>query len=133
MTDFDLTACPCGQCPKAALPLVPAIADALRDLRASFPHQLRVTSGWRCRSYNKTVGGAPASRHLTGDAVDLITTNPLRLRPLADLARNHPSIHCVILYDDHVHIDCRSSATYYADKRKNPNSPWPSPNQAPSS
>ena len=33
--------------------------------------QRTVNSGWRPESLNKAVGGAPASKHLTGHAIDL--------------------------------------------------------------
>jgi uncharacterized protein YcbK (DUF882 family) len=56
----------------------PEILDRLRSLavsleiiRAEINRPLMVISGHRCAERNARVGGAPASRHLMGDAVDL--------------------------------------------------------------
>lgn len=48
------------------------LLTSLETLRADlggFP--LRIVSGFRCPKRNRAVGGAPASRHLKGDAVDI--------------------------------------------------------------
>lgn len=45
--------------------------DALESLRVAFGKALFVTSGYRCQVHNKACGGALASRHLSGQAVDI--------------------------------------------------------------
>lgn len=48
--------------------------------RAFVGRPLVVVSGYRCEVHNRAIGGAPRSRHLAGDAVDL---KPGYLRPPA--------------------------------------------------
>lgn len=45
--------------------------DALRNLVGA---RFRVNSGLRTEKHNKSVGGAPSSAHLTGEAVDISTS-----------------------------------------------------------
>ena len=56
--------------------VVPGIShDLLRvleQLRATNDRPLRVVSGYRCPTHNAAVGGAKGSRHLHGDAADLL-------------------------------------------------------------
>ncbi|MPZ97421.1 MAG: peptidase M15 [Propionibacteriales bacterium] len=78
---------------------------------------IRVTSGFRSHACNDAVGGAPSSRHLYGDAVDL-GSGPHSLCTLARQARNHgfrgilgpgyPG------HSDHTHVDHRSSRFWSA-------------------
>lgn len=44
---------------------------ALEHLRGEVGRPLRIISGYRSPSTNAAVGGAPRSRHLAGDAVDI--------------------------------------------------------------
>jgi zinc D-Ala-D-Ala carboxypeptidase len=73
---------------------------------------IRVTSGFRSYACNDAVGGAPSSRHLYGDAVDM-GSGPHSLCTLAKQARNHgfrgilgPGFPG---HNDHTHVDHRSS------------------------
>ncbi|SFB30813.1 zinc D-Ala-D-Ala carboxypeptidase [Amycolatopsis marina] len=75
-------------------------------------HPIRVTSGFRSYACNNAVGGAPNSRHLYGDGVDL-GSGPHSLCTLAKQARNHgfrgilgPGFPG---HNDHTHVDHRSS------------------------
>lgn len=78
---------------------------------------IRVTSGFRSYACNEAVGGAPSSRHLYGDAVDL-GSGPHSLCTLARQARNHGF--SGILgpgypgHSDHTHVDHRSSRFWSA-------------------
>lgn len=44
----------------------------LEDLRRLIGRPLRIVSGHRCSWWNRRVGGASSSRHLKGQAVDLV-------------------------------------------------------------
>lgn len=76
---------------------------------------IRVTSGFRSYSCNSAVGGAPNSRHLYGDAVDL-GSGPHSLCTLARGARNY-GFHGILGpgypgHNDHIHVssgDIRSA------------------------
>ena len=59
--------CPC--CGRGAVAL--ALVLALEDLRSLYGRPVRITSGWRCQTHNREVGGHPQSRHLIGCAVDV--------------------------------------------------------------
>lgn len=46
------------------------LMTALTVIRVHFNKPITITSGYRCQAYNKRVGGASKSQHLTGNAVD---------------------------------------------------------------
>lgn len=56
----------CGQ-----VRLRDGLVARLELTRAEVGRPLVVVSGYRCAVHNRAVGGAPGSRHLAGDAVDL--------------------------------------------------------------
>ena len=55
------------------------LLDCLDVLRSRFNRPLRVLSAFRSPYHNAKVGGAPMSRHLIGDAVDLSIVNEDKL------------------------------------------------------
>ena len=89
--------------------------EAMRHALGDRP--LIVTSAFRSRSCNAAVGGASNSRHLYGDAADLVSSY-YSLCTLARQARNHgfrgilgpgyPG------HNDHTHVDHRSSGFWSA-------------------
>ncbi len=99
-----------------------------------------ITSGWRAVDYNRRVGGAPASRHLTGRACDAVfrrvspvdsrrlTLSPKRVfRCVRRLQRMRSTdLWGVGLYRGWVHLDTDGSEgrprvwrTRWSEKRKN--------------
>jgi uncharacterized protein YcbK (DUF882 family) len=50
------------------------LAQALQVIRDKIGKPMQITSGYRTRSHNKAVGGAPNSLHLTGEAADIVVT-----------------------------------------------------------
>ena len=54
--------------------LVPSFMDRIQALRDMLARPLVVTSGYRSPAHNTAVGGAPASMHLQGRAVDVRVT-----------------------------------------------------------
>jgi uncharacterized protein YcbK (DUF882 family) len=48
-----------------------ALVDVLERIRELRPGPLVVVSGHRCCAHNAMIGGAPASRHIAGDAADI--------------------------------------------------------------
>lgn len=64
--------CRCGcTVPARVLARLRRLAQALEVIRAEVGAPVMVISGYRCRARNKAVGGAAASRHIEGDAVDI--------------------------------------------------------------
>ena len=49
----------------------PKMVAALDAVRAALGRPIRIVSGYRDPAYNARVGGAPRSRHMSGDAVDI--------------------------------------------------------------
>ena len=101
-----------------------ARANALRTMwklealrRALGDHPLTVTSGFRSHACNSAVGGASNSRHLYGDAADVVSGS-VSLCRIVQEARNHgfgglfgpgyPD------HDDHIHTDGRSGFAWDA-------------------
>lgn len=64
--------CP-GKVPN--LRLNDALLDTLNRLREQFGKPIVVTSGFRCKKHNATIGGAVASQHLLGTAADIRPTS----------------------------------------------------------
>ena len=53
--------------------LIQLVEHVLQPLRDLYGKPITVNSGYRCESLNKRVGGARASQHMTGQAVDITT------------------------------------------------------------
>jgi uncharacterized protein YcbK (DUF882 family) len=72
--------CHCGR-PECDAPkeLDSILAERLDALRESLGRPLLLTSGIRCAFWNAHEGGAPDSKHLSGQAVDIACTDD-RLR-----------------------------------------------------
>lgn len=66
-------ACQCGcRTPEEVSDRLDALAASLAQLELFAGRQLRVLSGYRCPAHNAREGGAPRSRHLVGDAADVL-------------------------------------------------------------
>jgi len=80
--------------------------EKLRRLAGGGP--VTVTSGTRCEAHNEDVGGVPGSKHLTGEAADIIV-DVLRPSEVAVLcsdvvAFSHGGIG---IYNTFLHVDVR--------------------------
>lgn len=67
--DFDCR-CGCG-----LNNMKPVFLWKLQQCRTEANVPFIVTSGSRCKTYNKSVGGKLSSEHLTGEAVDIVVQN----------------------------------------------------------
>lgn len=64
----------------------PAMVERLQVLRQALGKPIKVTSGYRCPTHNKNVGGATQSRHMQGQAADITVDgmSPLQVSQAAD-------------------------------------------------
>jgi len=80
------------------------IAD---DAREFVNEPITPSSGCRCVSHNRSVGGAKNSQHVQARAIDLPVSNPKALYDY--LCDKYPNKHGFGLYDSFVHIDSRTN------------------------
>jgi len=59
----------CGRLAPGGVP--PLLVQILEQVRAHFGRPVRITSGYRCPTHNRNVGGASRSQHLRGTAADI--------------------------------------------------------------
>lgn len=52
----------------------PKLVEYVQQIRDHFGKSITVTSGYRCPTHNKRVGGATGSRHSKGDAADIVVS-----------------------------------------------------------
>lgn len=97
-------ACKCG-CGFAAVDV--KLIKVLTDVREHFGVPVTITSGCRCESHNRKVGGSEGSFHLKGMAADILVKGV----PPGDvheyLDDSHPHKFGIGLYVGWVHIDVR--------------------------
>ena len=67
--DSTETGCRCGCGGNVTMDFI----HKLQELRDTLGFTLLITSGYRCATYNKKIGGALDSRHIYGDAADIST------------------------------------------------------------
>jgi uncharacterized protein YcbK (DUF882 family) len=65
-------ACKCG-CGKDTVDY--ELMDVLEKVREHFGVPVHISSGNRCKKYNKKVGGKSKSQHLLGKAADIVVDN----------------------------------------------------------
>ena len=80
------------------------LIKALQSLREHLGTSVKVTSGYRCESHNKKVGGVRNSSHIRGLAADLVVSDQEKLR---ELMENLYKCYSIGRYDDFTHIDTR--------------------------
>lgn len=111
---FDTTTdpkllCGCGCTPPdwviANLKEVCKQADKIRE---TLDRAVSVNSGFRCKKYNRSIGGAMFSQHVKGTALDLnIGFQGKWVLAIFNIAKTIPGIGGVGIYDTFCHIDTR--------------------------
>ena len=92
------------------------LVQYLEQIRTHFGKPITVTSGYRCTTHNRNVGGATGSRHSKGDAADIVVQG-VTPRTVAQYAESI-GILGIGLYetsaDGHfVHIDARDYKSFW--------------------
>ena len=105
--------CPCGKC-KAKRQIIveisPILVNKIQLIRDRVGEPIYITSGVRCKAYNKKIGGYSKSPHLDGLAADIqvkgISSAYVKNIPvtLAHIASKIDGIR-IGIYPNHIHID----------------------------
>ena len=97
-------ACKCG-CGDAQINL--ALLPVLDDVREHFGAPVIVNSGKRCKKHNKKVGGAQFSKHVLGDAADIVVKGVAPADVHAYLVKKYPDRFGIGKYNSFTHVDVR--------------------------
>ncbi|MGD9818456.1 MAG: YcbK family protein [Desulfomonilaceae bacterium] len=103
-------ACKGLHCCNHSAPVHPDLIAGLQELRDRLKSPIHITSGFRCNTHNRNVGGAPNSYHTLGMAADIITPGmtPLQLYEMVneiDLFR----MGGIGIYKNFIHVDVRQT------------------------
>ncbi len=79
----------------------------LEDLRCMYG-RITVTSGCRCRGYNRRIGGKMFSQHKKGRAADIVSKDWSRETIQSYLKGRYSNRFGIGCYDDFTHIDVRN-------------------------
>ncbi len=60
--------CPC--CGSIGVGIASTLVQTLQELRTKYGKPINISSGYRCRNFNRKVGGSTNSAHLLGQAAD---------------------------------------------------------------
>ena len=110
---FRECACKCGKCglgsgpPEFIDPYTASLFELIREACSGNP--LYITSGWRCISHNKKVGGHPNSLHLLGMSLDIKKPEWISLDEfyhIADEIVGENGGVGLYLLQEFIHIDC---------------------------
>jgi uncharacterized protein YcbK (DUF882 family) len=84
---------------------------ALEKLRKKIPTPIHITSGYRCESHNKAIGGAENSEHTLGKAVDVVV-HGVSPKEVAEIGSEF--FNGVGEYKTWTHLDVRSQKARWA-------------------
>lgn len=116
--DFEKWEFACG-CGCGYDDIDPKLVDKLQMLRDLVGKPIIVTSGCRCKRYNKHIGGVDNSPHLLGLATDIVVEG-MTPTTLAIIANRIPYIR-IGIYPSHLHIDIKppNPSKYWLVKKYN--------------
>lgn len=99
--------CKCGKC--GGFPVEPDenLVKLLEQIREHFNAPVTVSSGVRCATHNKNVGGATRSQHLYGTAADIKVQGKTPKEVCAYCQALLPNSGGIGLYKTWVHVDVR--------------------------
>lgn len=107
--------CKCGQCEPVDPPM--ELVDALQVLRDYVGVPVKIHSGHRCEAYNKKVGGALHSKHLTAEAADFTIEGYPPSDVQGYLLIRYAGRYGIGRYDTFTHLDVRKGMSRW-DNRK---------------
>ena len=86
---------------------VPRLITELEIIRAIWGNPITIISGTRCEAYNRKVGGATHSRHLTGEAADIVVSGIDPYTVYHTLCELYPDSKGIGQYHTFTHFDIR--------------------------
>ena len=107
--------CLCG-CGKSEEFMDQKFLDELKELQKQCSFNFHITSGYRCETGNKQVGGSHKSRHTHGMGVDLRIFEPDNIKEINRYASESNYFSAVYDEGDHIHIDRREDGKPYEFK-----------------
>ena len=121
-SEFD---CSCGcNMPADVLFNIKVVAENLQVLRDFVGSSITVNSAYRCKDYNRRIGGASRSQHILGKASDIVVKEftPDEVYDIVQNLRRNPSLQGVVFqglgrYNTFTHLDTRQNYTTW-DNRK---------------
>lgn len=96
--EFD---CNCSECNMTLIDV--DHVKKLQKLRDKVKKGIKITSGFRCESWNSKVGGSTNSQHLLGTASDIVVSGMESIK-VADLCKTFKGLG---IYDSFIHLDSR--------------------------
>lgn len=118
VSEFD---CSCSSC--STTKVSTELCEMLEDLRSELDcSKIIISSGYRCEDHNAEVGGSETSKHVSGEAADVICYdedgNIISSKIVCCTAQDlgFPGIANVDEDYTITHLDVRSSGTYYGDE-----------------
>ena len=99
------------------------LVEYLQKIREHFGKPITITSGYRCPTHNKRIGGATGSRHSKGDAADIVVSG-VSPREVAKYAESI-GVKGVGLYETasdgyFTHIDTRTTKSFWYGQAESP-------------
>ncbi|MCK5018998.1 MAG: hypothetical protein KAS32_18200 [Candidatus Peribacteraceae bacterium] len=85
------------------------LAEVLEELREHFNKPVAITSGCRCESYNRKIGGSKNSQHKYGKAADIVVTGIKPSTVYKYLNSKYPDRYGIGKYSNWIHVDTRQS------------------------
>ena len=118
----------------------PKLVEYVQKIRDHFGKSITVTSGYRCPTHNKRIGGATGSRHSKGDAADIVVSG-VAPKEVAKYAESI-GIKGIGLYETNAdghftHIDTRDVKSFWYGQNESKrttfggSTPTPDPSPAP--
>lgn len=99
------------------------LVEYLQKIREHFGKPITITSGYRCETHNKRIGGATGSRHSKGDAADIVVSG-VSSREVAKYAESI-GVKGIGLYETatdgyFTHIDTRTTKSFWYGQAESP-------------
>lgn len=106
-------------CCGGSAPINIDLVKALQNLRDLVGVPLVISSGFRCNTHNRNVGGVSNSQHTTGFGVDVLIPEGFTIGKIEELARRVQAFKMggIGLYSSWIHLDIRTNGPSRWDKR----------------